>query len=281
MAETARATATSRLDVLTVDVADLDRHPDLLGDIYRRRYVGALVRGVFEPVRMAQLVERLQAGIEGMPRAVAPTFKGGLYGTPLVMGAEDLRDYLEDAERFRTAVAPLFATAGGLESRIESVLAPIAGGLPVGVARTGDGRAYLPATIRVLVEGDSLPIHYENGTTRAAAMKPILAQLDTETIMSFYLPAALPDGGGVLEVFTTDCSGDGHRIIGDLGGPERARSVLAERGCIEILPGVGDMLLFDGGRHYHLVTEVRGGARWTLGGFFAYTKDRARIVYWS
>jgi hypothetical protein len=200
---------------------------------------------------------------------------------PLVMGSEDLQDYLENAERFGVAIAPLFAAAGGLERRIESVLARIAGGLPVDVARTEKGRPYLPATIRVLIEGDSLPIHYENGTTRAASMKPILSQLDAETIMSFYVPVSLPEEGGILEVFTTDCSGDGHRIIGDLGGPERAREILAERGRIEILPGVGDMLLFDGGRHYHLVTEVRHGARWTLGGFFAYTKDHGRIVYWS
>jgi hypothetical protein len=269
------------LDVLTIGVPDLERHPDLLGDVFRRRHVGAIVRGVFEPDHMAALVERLQGGIEGIPRAVAPTFKGGLYGTPLVMGSEDLRGYLDDAERFRAAIAPLFAAVGGLETRIESVLGRVAGGLPIGVARTRDGREYLPATIRVLIEGDSLPIHYENGTTRAAAMKPILAELDAETIMSFYVPVALPEEGGILEVFTTDCSGDGHRIIGDLGGPERARTILAERGCIQVLPGVGDMLLFDGGRHYHLVTEVRRGARWTLGGFFAYAKDHGRIVYWS
>jgi hypothetical protein len=281
MADTAPAAAPTPLGVLGVAAGDLDRHPDLLGDIYRRRHVGAIVRNVFEPAHMAALAEHLRAGVDGMPRAVAPTFKGGLYGVPLVMASEDLQDYLRDAERFRTALAPLFAAAGGLEARIESVFAPLAGGLPVSVARSDDGRAYLPATIRVLVEGDSLPIHYENGTTRAAAMKPILSRLDRETIMSFYVPVALALEGGVLEVFTTDCSGDGHRIIGDLGGPERARTILAARGYVEVLPGVGDMLLFDGGRHYHLVTEVVSGARWTLGGFFAYTKDHDRILYWS
>jgi hypothetical protein len=82
-------------------------------------------------------------------------------------------------------------------------------------------------------------------------------------------------------VFTTDCSGDGNRIIGDLGGPERARAILAERGCMEVLPGVGDMLVFDGGRHYHLVTEVQRGTRWTLGGFVVFSKNRDRVLYWS
>jgi len=278
----ADALATSPLEVLTIDVADLDRHPDLLEDIYRRRYTGVIVRRVFEPTSMAELAARLAAGLDGMPRAVAPTFKGGLYGTPLVMGAEDLHDYLVDAARFRAAIAPLFAATGSLESRIESVLGRIAAGLPVEVARADDGRGYVPATIRVLVEGDSLPIHYENGTTRYASMKRLLPRVDTETIISFYVPVALPEAGGILEVFTTDCSGDGDRIIQELGGPERARSILTQRGRIEVLPGVGDMLVFDGGRHYHLVSEVRGArARWTLGGFIAFAKDHDRILYWS
>ena len=112
-------------------------------------------------------------------------------------------------------------------------------------------------------------------------MKKLLPELDGETIMSFYIPVALPRSGGVLEVFATDCSGDGDRIIQDLGGPERARAILAERGRIEVRPGVGDMLVFDGGRHYHLVTEISAGARWTLGGFFAFTGDHSRILYWS
>ena len=282
MPGTAETMQTSPLEVLTVEIADLDRHPDLLGEIYGRRYTGAIVRRVFEREAMAELATRLAAGLDGMPRAVAPTFKGGLYGTPLVMGSEDLGGYLGDAERFRTAIAPLFASVGGLEHRIESVLGRIAGGRPVEVARAEDGRGYVPATIRVLVEGDSLPIHYENGTTKYASMKRLLPHVDTATIMSFYAPVALPEEGGILEVFTTDCSGDGDRIINQLGGPERARSILAERGRIEVLPGVGDLLLFDGGRHYHLVTEVRGSrARWTLGGFFAFAKDHDRILYWS
>ncbi|HYD48905.1 MAG TPA: hypothetical protein VEB21_11185 [Terriglobales bacterium] len=270
------------LEVLEVAVGDLDRHRDLLGGIYRRRYLGGIIRGVFEPGRMKEVAAQLQAGVEGMPRALAPTFKGGLYGTPLVMGSEDLDGYLEDAQRFRAAIAPLFEFAGSLEQRIEMVLGAISGGLPVEVARADDGRGYVPATMRVLVEGDSLPLHYENGTTKYASMKRLLPQVDAETIMSFYIPVALPQQGGVLEVFTTDCSGDGDRIVQELGGPEKALAVLSARGRIEVLPGVGDMLVFDGGRHYHLVTEVRGSqARWTLGGFFAFAKDHGRIFYWS
>ncbi len=281
MAVVDRAEAASRIEIVDLEVADLERHPDLIGEIYGRRCVGAIVRQVFDQGRMADLAAHLAAGIEGMPRAFAPTFKGGLYGTPLAVSSEDLGNYLDDAERFRSGIAPLFASVGGLEPRVEAILGRVAGGLPVELARAPDGRGYLSASVRVLVEGDSLPIHYENGTIRGASMKALLPLVDTETIMSFYIPVALPEAGGVLQLFTTDCSGDGDRIIGELGGPDRARSILAERGCIDVLPGVGDMLVFDGGRHYHLVTEVRRGVRWTLGGFLAYARDHGRLLYWS
>jgi len=272
---------TARLQVLELTVAELDRHPDLIGEIYQRRWLGAIVRGAFDAALLARAAATLEAGLEGMPRAFAATFKGGLYGTPLAVSGEDLANYLDDAERFRAAIAPLFAASGGLEGRIEAILGPLAGGRRVEVARAADGRPYLPASVRVLVEGDSLPIHYENGTLRQASLTRLLPTLDPATVMSFYVPVALPAAGGILQVFTTDCSGDGDRIIGQLGGPERAREILAERGCVDVLPGVGDMLIFDGGRQYHLVTEVRSGVRWTLGGFLAYTRDHTRILYWS
>lgn len=271
----------ARLEVLSLTLAELERHPDLIGDVYRRRHLGAIVQGVFAAADMAALAARLTAGVEGMPRAFAHTFKGGLFGSPLAVSGEDLGDYLDAAARFRAAIAPLFAAAGGLEARLEAVLGRITGGCPVEIARAPDGRPYLPASVRMLIEGDALPIHYENGTLRAASLRQLRPALDAETLMSFYVPVALPEAGGILQVFTTDCSGDGDRIIGDLGGPEHARAVLAARGCVDVRPGVGDMLIFDGGRHYHLVTEITRGVRWTLGGFLAYTRDHDRLLYWS
>lgn len=270
-----------RLDFLELEPAEVGAHPRLLQEIFERRYVGAILRGVFPAELMAEIAARLTAGVEGVPRAYAPTFSGGLYGNPLVLGTEDLSEYLEDAARFRRTVEPLFASVGGLEATIDRSLGAIAGDAPVEVARAEDGRPYLPATFRVLVEGDSLPLHYENGTKRYDSMKELLPALDPESILSFYVPVVLPEAGGVLEVFSTDCGGAGDRAIERMGGPERARDIMAARGLTEVHPGVGDMLVFDGGRHYHLVTRVEDGSRWTLGGFFAFTTDHSRVLYWS
>ncbi len=271
----------SSIEVRRFDFGQADRSGDLVGDMFARRCAGAIVEHVFSVATMAELATRVRGGVAGLPQATAPTFRGGLFGVPLVLTGEDLNDYLIAAEQFRAAIEPLFTSVGGLEARLSETLARVAGGRRVEVARAEDGRAYLPASIRVLVAGDSLPIHYENGTTKYDSMRRLLPQVDATTIMSFYLTVELAEEGGTLQYFSTDCSGDGDRIIGDLGGPEQAREILAARGYIDVFPGVGDLLLFDGGRNYHLVTEVRRGTRWTLGGFFALTKEHDRVLYWS
>jgi hapalindole-type alkaloid chlorinase len=280
MAELTQA-VTPSMEVRRFDVGEADRCGDLIGDMFTRRCAGAIVEHVFSASMMAELTARIRRGVAGLPQATASTFRGGLFGVPLVLSGEDLNDYLAAAEHFRAAIEPLFASEGGLEACLRDTLARVAGGRSVEVARAEDGRAYLPASIRVLVAGDSLPIHYENGTTKYDSMRPLLARIDRTTIMSFYLTVELAEEGGTLQYFSTDCSGDGDRIIGDLGGPEKARAILAARGYIDVFPGVGDLLVFDGGRHYHLVTEVHRGTRWTLGGFFALTKEHDRVLYWS
>ena len=280
MAELTQSTTPS-MEVRRFDVGEADRCGDLIADMFTRRCAGAIVEHVFSPSTMAELAATIRRGVAGLPRATAPTFSGGLFGVPLVLSGEDLNDYLVAAAHFRASIEPLFVSVGGLEARLRAILAHLGGGREVEVARADDGRAYLPASIRVLVAGDSLPIHFENGTTKYDSMRPLLARVDATTIMSFYLTVELAEEGGALQYFSTDCLGDGDRIIGDLGGPEKARAVLGARGYIDVFPGVGDLLVFDGGRNYHLVTEVRRGTRWTLGGFFALTKEHARVLYWS
>ena len=44
----------------------------------------------------------------------------------------------------------------------------------------------------------------------------------------------------------------------------------------------GDLLVFDGGRHFHQILPVVGPRRrWTVGGFMAPTRDRTAWLRWS
>jgi hypothetical protein len=58
--------------------------------------------------------------------------------------------------------------------------------------------------------------------------------------------------------------------------------VLDETRPVAARPGVGDLLLFDAGRHYHRVTKVEGAtSRWTMGGFLARDPGHGVLYYWG
>jgi hypothetical protein len=99
--------------------------------------------------------------------------------------------------------------------------------------------------------------------------------------MSFYVPLVIPQNGGELRLFHTNCLKGGDSLIKRFGGEEKARPHFEERGFQIVAPGVGDLLVFDGGRWYHDVTAITAGSRWTLGGFLAVTRDHQAVYYWS
>jgi hypothetical protein len=266
---------------IEIGVDDLPKHRDLLEDILTRRLGGVIVRGVYPPELLAAAIEQLQGGRDDVPQFRPHTIrKGAVYGWPLVGCDEVLDAYLDDARRFDAACASLFGLALRPAARVAEILAGLSGGRPVSVPKARDGRDYCAATIRFLSDGDSLPIHTENETFQAKPLRDLSPRLDRASLMSFYVPMALASAGGELRLYNVDCFEGGGGLIGRMGGNEEARPYFESRGYTVLRPGVGDLLLFDGGRQYHEVTELRG-ARWTMGGVFAFTADHRAVHFWS
>jgi len=256
-------------------VAEIDRpaaRPDAIREIFDRGLVALIVRNVFPADTLAAIVARIEGGEMDLPEVHVPSFRGPIWGRPLVTSGGDLGRYLDDADRFRAVCGDLFPLG-----RIHEVLAALAGGRLVSIP-TAQGRRFVPATIRVLIEGDRLPLHFENTTFEHGAMQKIA--LDRSTLMSFYVPLALPDRGGELRIYEVDWK-EGRGLIERMGGDDAARAYLLTRAHTVLRPGIGDLLLFDGGRHYHEVTPVGGRPRWTLGGFLALSSDQRSIHFWS
>jgi hypothetical protein len=270
----------NQLSLVEVDATGMADCPDAIVQIFDGTIAGVIVRGVIEPAQAGDLVQRIERNGDSLPCFRPPVFKGRVYGRPLVSASSGMRDYLDDAERFRVRCAEIYPQFPAIEQRIDEALNALGGGRPVTVPQA-DGSSYLAATVRELVEGDRLPLHYENETLRSPVMAALRPLLDPSTLMSFYLPLAIPPSGGILRLFHTNCSKGGDSLIDRLGGEERARPHFEERGFQLVFPGIGDLLVFDGGRWYHDVTPISGGSRWTLGGFLALTRDRRGVHYWS
>lgn len=270
----------SAFTVVELDVAELDQRPDGIREIFDGELLAIIVKNVFPPAILAAAVERIGRGDVRLPELHVPVFAGPIYGRPLVTSAGNLTGYLDDAERFRASCAALFGEHPTVDERIRTVFEKLAGGRAVDVPRE-QGRPFTMATLRVLLEGDRLPLHFENSTFDNPVMRRFDGVLDRRTLMSFYVPVSLPGGGGELRIFDMDEGGEGRALIHRMGSEDAARPLFEAKRNKVLRPGVGDMLIFDGGRYYHEVTRVEGRPRWTLGGFFALSSDHRSIQFWS
>lgn len=149
------------------------------------------------------------------------------------------------------------------------ILAALSGlaGVPAVVPEC-DGHRYAPATVRTFEDGAGAPVHCDSYPALAchAHLRTIV---DRATQISWYLVLALPDEGGELTLFDYQHGA---------GSPSDAQ--LARHQTHRIEPG--DLVVFDGGRHFHRVEPTVGPhPRRTLGGFAGRALDGSRLYVWG
>ena len=270
----------NELRMLEIDAADVARHGDAIDRILGREIFGVLVRGVFPPEHLADVVARLER-TPMMPVFDSDTFQGRTYGRVLRMADGRLDEYFEAARRMRPALAEAFGHEMGYEERLREIVGALGGGRPVSVPSVGP-RMYAPATVRVIEPGGTIFLHCGNETYAFPALKELTEIIDPAGEISTLVPLALPENGGELEIYDV-CFGD--PLIAELDGRlgrESAHRGLSDRRCVRLRPEVGDLALFEEGRYYHRVNEVGGTRpRWTMGGFLAPSRDARTLHYWS
>lgn len=239
--------------------------------------LATVVRGFLSATLVARVLEAIDAPSSGFPETRPPVLRGVVYGRPLVAAGDVLDGYLDDASRFSDACARIFGTRPSLEARLAAALGSLST-RPTRLARD-EGRDYGCATIRHLVEGDRIPMHYENETLDRPVMRRLRPRLDDAALLSFVVSIAGASQGGELRIYPGHHDTLGDHFIPRSGGDEGARRVL-DRGSVTIDLAAGDLVVFDGGRYYHEVTQVHG-ARITLGGFMAPTRDGSEVLFWG
>lgn len=274
-------TTPERPPLLDVDAADLGRHPDAIGRIHRRELLGVIVRNAFDPALLGAVVERLQRNDTTLVRHPSGSYSGCSFGRLLITHGADLADYFAESAAMPAGLRDLFG--GDVMGQFEGIFARLTGGLPVRLAREPDGAPYTPLTLRELGPGGDLALHCENETFAFPSMGGLSAQLDPATIISFYLKAAVPEGGGELMLHHLAHAEGPGAALQHLRRDEAAlAALLAAHGADALTTGVGDLLIFDSGRNYHRVSRVEGPrSRYTFGGFLGRARSGDSYLYWS
>ncbi|MDQ3034098.1 MAG: 2OG-Fe(II) oxygenase [Myxococcota bacterium] len=266
--------------VADVRIGEIERAAGAIGSMSRGERLGVIVRGFLSAELVATATSALGALGGAMPEIRSPMFGGVVYGRPLV-AADAMGEYLADASRCRDGLDRLCGRDPSLDERLARVLSILGGGRRARLPTGADGRPYAPATVRSLVAGDRIPLHYENETLERPIMSELRDALDLTTLSSFVVLLARSDAGGALRSYAGHFAQRGDDFIPRSGGDEGARRLLEVDGCTTYDLEPGDLVVFDAGRYYHEVTTIVGQPRVTLGGFFAPSRDGSEILFWG
>jgi len=281
---------------LDIHVSEIEKHPSALQDmLFNRSFEGMIIREVLPLDTVERVVRRLEENEGGMSSIVDSKFanmaKGPYsFGENIIFCDPNLQQYFDYAAVFRQKCRTLFQGALDFEKRVESVFHVLSGGLSVQVPTGPGGQTYIPATIRKLPEGHEFTIHVGNDFLNKPQSNHLRTLVDITDQLSFYIPLALPEGGGDLIVYGLEWDGDPLPFQDTSSNSgytswsyQQSHQLFAEEyGSMTFAPSPGDMMLFDGGRFYHCIAPTVGSrARITIGGFLSFSKEHDAIYYWS
>lgn len=280
------------LRLLDISVREAADHPQVLQAMLDHRLDGLLLRGAFGRNAMRTVCQRIDA--HAVPRQLM-TDQVHLADPPFtigqaIVGADDgLADYFEDAACQAGRLRLLFEGLPDFDARVAELLSALGGGLPVEVAQGPEGQACPSATVRVLTEGAEIGVHVDNAFLHMPRAHHLHRLVDTRDQLSYLVPLSVPQAGGELLVhalqwdaarlFMPDLANSSAQVW--LEGSD-VFDLVGELPATVLAPGVGDLLVFDGGRHFHRVSKVVGQVpRRTIGGFLGLSPAHDRIVVWS
>lgn len=265
---------------------------DGIAALYREDCDVIAVRQAFDPALLAQAGARLD-GAEAAtrpwsrPNERAPLEDVQLLGTatpatPTYSAPRGvaLGDYLDNAAAHADDAQGLFGAGFDPTAELQALLARVAGGRPVALARAADGRPFAPFTIRRLTAGKQIGVHHDHhyGLELYRELAP---QLDTTTLVSFVATLQAPQQGGELIVYgATSADTDLPRLPS--GFAYDLPAIEARYASTTVHTAAGDLFLLAAGRCLHRVNRIDGPlARITMGGFLALDRARERVLFWS
>ena len=275
---------------LDVQASDSARLANGIEDLYNDQIDVVIIRRAFVPEPLAAVGAKLDRDDvnpgwvrpnEKMPVEDIQLLGTDAPATPTYSAPRgvSLDAYLDSAARHRSS-ASVFQPGFDATREFQHVLGRCAGGRPVDVAKSADGRAFVPYTIRRLVDGKQIGIHHDYHYP-LALYKDLATEVDTTTLVSFVVTLGAPQAGGELFVYaagpsTPDVPKLPNGFQYDLDAIEKRYHFA------KFVMDVGDLFLLASGRCLHRVGRISGPrARVTMGGFLALDRARERVLFWS
>ena len=276
---------------LDVDARDTSTVANGIEDMYDEGLDVMVVRGALDRGTLASVGEQLDSGSREVawsrPNEKMPIEDLQLLGTdtpatPTFQAPRgaSLEAYLSSAAAHASRARAVFDGGFDAEREIRAALGRFSGARPVQLPRATDGRAYVPFTIRRIVDGKQIGVHHDYHY-RLDLYKELAQQVDTRTLVSYVATLQAPNDGG--ELFVYGATSDDTDLPKLANGYSYDLEAIEQRyDRVRVVTQPGDLFLLASGRCLHRVGRVSGPrARITMGGFLALDKSRERVLFWS
>jgi len=261
-------------------LANSQRTP-AIEDVFAGKIDGIIVRNFLT----RKTREKVKTKISNWQYSTTLPFHHGVnIGRDLFSAKDDLELYTKEVNRHIEGLDRLFETdyialINNLFRRLSL--------LEVNPAPRGDKHTYSPSTIRVINPNVGIGFQEHVGNEFMKYMsqcKEIRDHVFDEDQLSFFMVIQKPEAGGELTLFDLVWKDSPKYLFEDEGtnkkGRERA-DYLSKFKNIQIELNEGDLIIFDGGRIWHKVNEVKGDTqRITMGGFMGLSRNGDGLYYW-
>jgi hypothetical protein len=269
---------TTTFNLLYLEPEELDNYPDLYHKIYIGEIDGVVIRNFFSKDEVQRFLKNYA---DAPSKLVFDKTHGEVFGFVIQEAKEkDLNDYFTKVKQYEEELKGYLGF--DFNERIQNIIKKISNISEVGHVQVDENKKYLGSAVKFMQPGQGGLIEHVGLQfyDQYESLKDLESRVDKSGQLSFFTPLQYSEKGGSLILF--DVKFGNIPFAFDKYYDDKLLDYIKSRKCFYLKPGIGDLLLFNGGHIWHRVEAIGGSKpRITIGGFTSYLLGRKKIVHWS
>jgi len=257
---------------------ELSKYSSAIDDMYNGDLAGLIIKNYID----SEQIKKYIGSFGKYKHLEKETDIGREVGPALWYSGPTLNEYFAKSASLIELQEAVFGE--NMMHKLAVLFESIGSGRPATVPSEGPGKDYCPYHLRCFYpRKGGLKCHADNLflVDGSKGLDYMLESFNLYNYISFFILLQSPEIGGKLVLF--DLLWEDSPEYHTKRFNNREDDSEFQKFDFEIAKlSPGDLIVFNGGRIWHKVTEIEGKiSRYTLGGFAATTKDNSRIGFWS
>ena len=260
-----------------VSVGNLSRYPNAISEIYTGEMAGIIVEKIFTDTELTNIKKKISQ-YEHLGFNIT---WGSILGYPLNKATKHRNKYFEEVQNNEVTYSKIFNL--NISDKLTNIFKTISGGRTVGVPIENQ-QNYNSGTFRLMeVNHGALKAHTGNefiDLQKERGMSYLTKIANMYDSMSYFVLIQKPEKGELIlyDLLYENTLKEVFGFKQNTRNDDYFNTIDSQKLNLQ----EGDLLVFNGGRIWHKVTDIQGKQRRiTFGGFMAISKDDKNIYFWG